>query len=171
MILSSAWAFVGDWVSSAILLPKDCLLLSISMAGHAIHRCRAVSSSSPHSLQDGPSSSPIMDLHDLSRVVARPEPHEVHSTLPAHSSLLVVSDLVRKPLIYVACPLRISPPHLLLDDRPPRALVQWHLRLLEGGTLLRPLVRQLIPLKAAMRWDPEHNELSPSDFGVFQLPP
>ena len=66
MILSSAWALVGDWVSSAILPPKDCLLLSNSTAGHAIHRCRAVSSSSPHSLQDGSSSSPIMDLHDLS---------------------------------------------------------------------------------------------------------
>ena len=66
MILSSAWSLVGDWVSSAILLPKDCLLLYISMAGHAIHRCRAVSSSSLRSLQDGSSSSPIMDLHDLS---------------------------------------------------------------------------------------------------------
>ena len=67
MILSSAWALVGDWVSSAILPPKDCLLLSNSMTGHAIHRCQAVSSSSsPHSLQDRSSSSPIMDLHDLS---------------------------------------------------------------------------------------------------------
>ena len=66
MILSSTWALVGDWVSSAILLPNNCTLLSISTTGHAIHRRRAVSSSSRHNLQDGSSSSPIMVLHDLS---------------------------------------------------------------------------------------------------------
>ena len=66
MILSSAWALVGDWVSSAMLLPNDCIFLSIPTAGHAIHRCWAVPSSSPHNLQNGSSSSPIMVLHDLS---------------------------------------------------------------------------------------------------------
>ena len=85
MLLSSAWAPLGVWVSSALLRLSKAPHLYTSSAGYTIHRCCADSSASAHSLHVGSSFCQTSTLHFL-RAGWWPCLNLVRSTLSARLS-------------------------------------------------------------------------------------
>ena len=98
MPFSSAWAPLGVWVSSAMLRPSEATCLSISSAGHTIHRCCADSSG----ISTQPTRGVLLPSDEdptllQSGMVTRPESCQVHP-LRSTETLLLLPDSGGGPL-------------------------------------------------------------------------